>query len=269
MPVIDICNKVESMIRERGGKPAFPCNVCINEVAAHYTSPLGDMTSIPEGAIVKVDIGAHVDGYLADTAITICFNPEYAPLVETAELALKKACETIRHGIKASEVGAVIQKTVETHGFRPIWNLTGHKTVRYVIHAGKSIPNVSHLNGTKIEADEVYAIEPFVTLKKAAGKVSELNEPFIYRYVKDKPLKNEGANLLLQKIKTEFYTLPFTQRWIHKLLPPQQFENAFSELLSSKTITQYPVLIEASGNLVAQAEHTVLVTKKGCTILTI
>ncbi len=256
------------MIRENGGKPAFPCNVCINEVAAHYTSPIDDRTSIPKGAIVKVDIGVHVDGYLADTAITICLNPEHAPLAETAELALKKACETIRHGIKASEVGAVIQKTIETYRFKPIWNLTGHKTVRYIVHSGKSIPNVSHLNGTKIEAGEVYAIEPFVTLKEADGKVSELNESFIYRYVKDRPLKNDSAKLL-QKIKTEFHTLPFTKRWIHGLLPPRQFEEAFSELISRKTIANYPVLVEASGNPVAQAEHTVVVTKGGCTILTI
>jgi len=267
--IIDICNKVESMIHEHGGKPAFPCNVCINNIAAHYTSPPGDVGTISEGSLVKVDIGVHVDGYIADTAVTICLNPEYSPLVEAVEIGLREACTVIRPGLKASDVGTVIQKAIETRGFKPIWNLCGHKTVRYLLHAGKSIPNVSHLNGEKIEADEVYAIEPFAVMKKAAGKVEELSEALIYRYMKDRPLKTDSAKLLLQRVKNEFRTLPFAKRWIQNLVPPLAFDNAFSELLSSKAIVKYPVLAEASGSLVAQAEHTVIVTQKGCTVITL
>lgn len=267
--IIDICNKVESIIYEQGGKPAFPCNVCINNIAAHYTSPPGDDSTIPEGALVKVDIGVHVDGYIADTAVTICLNPEYSSLVEAVKIALRDACTVIRPGLKASDVGAVIQRAIETRGFKPVWNLCGHKTLRYLLHAGKSIPNVSRLNGGKIEADEVYAVEPFAVTGKAAGKVEELDEALIYRYVKDRPLKSDSARLLLKRVKNEFRTLPFAKRWIQNFVPPLEFENALSELLSSKAIVKYPVLAEASGSLVAQAEHTVVVTQKGCTVTTL
>lgn len=267
-PIIDICNRVETMIREMGGKPAFPCNVCINETAAHYTPPPYDIAVIPEGAVVKVDIGVHVDGYIADTATTLCFNQEYSALLEVVENALYKACEVVKPGRKASEIGGVVQKEIETHGFKPIWNLNGHKVSRYLIHAGKSIPNVSFTNGTKIEADEVYAIEPFLTFKSAAGRVKNGTETYIFRYLKDRTLKSDGAKQLLRKIKTEFRTLPFAKRWIYDALPKTEFESAFSEILSSKAIMAYPVLVEASGNLVAQAEHTVVVTKRGCMILT-
>lgn len=267
--IIDICDKVESIICEHGGKPAFPCNVCINNIAAHYTSPPGDVSTIPGGSLVKVDIGVHVDGYIADTAVTICLNPEYSPLVEAVEIALNEACAVIRPGIKTSAVGTVIQRAIETRGFKPIWNLCGHKTVRYMLHAGKSVPNVSHLNREKIEADEVYAVEPFVVMKEAAGRVEELSEALIYRYVKDRPLKRDSAKLLLQRVKNEFRTLPFAKRWIQNLVPPLEFDNAFSELLSSKAIVKYPVLAEASGSLVAQAEHTVIVTQKGCMVITL
>ena len=82
MPLIDICEKVENWIRAKGGKPAFPCNVSINEIAAHYTSPLNDQQIVPEKAIVKIDIGVHVDGYIADTATTINFNPEYFDMIK-------------------------------------------------------------------------------------------------------------------------------------------------------------------------------------------
>ncbi|UCC32833.1 MAG: M24 family metallopeptidase, partial [Candidatus Bathyarchaeota archaeon] len=73
MPIIDVCERTESLIRVKGGKPAFPCNVSVNEIAAHYTSPPKDKRMIPGDSLVKLDIGVHVDGYIADTATTICF----------------------------------------------------------------------------------------------------------------------------------------------------------------------------------------------------
>jgi methionine aminopeptidase len=91
MPIIDICEKVEGTIRAKGGKPAFPCNVSINEVAAHYTSPPNDKALIPEGSTVKVDLGVQIDGYVTDTAFTAAFNPEGRSMANTAELALKTA----------------------------------------------------------------------------------------------------------------------------------------------------------------------------------
>ena len=56
MPLLSLCEKVETLINKRSCKPAFPCNVDINEVAAHYTSPQGDLNVIPSGAVVKVDL---------------------------------------------------------------------------------------------------------------------------------------------------------------------------------------------------------------------
>src|SRR3972149_7364215 len=93
MPIIQVCEKAEALIREKGGKPAFPCNVSINEVAAHYTSPPNDERRIPEKALVKVDLGVHVDGYVTDTAFTACFNPDYKAMQSAAEHALKTAID--------------------------------------------------------------------------------------------------------------------------------------------------------------------------------
>ena len=77
MPIIDVCEKTEALVHQKGGKPAFPCNVSINELAAHYTSPPRDDKKVPPGSLAKIDIGVHVDGYIADTAVTVCFNREY------------------------------------------------------------------------------------------------------------------------------------------------------------------------------------------------
>jgi methionyl aminopeptidase len=268
MPIIDVCEKAEKLIREKGGKPAFPCNVSINEIAAHYTSPPNDKKRIPEKSIVKVDIGVHVDGYLTDTAVTICFDSEYSSLVKTAEQALKAAINNIHPGISTSKLGSIIEKTIKSRGFKPISNLTGHQIGRYLVHAGTSLPNVSHISFSKIRLGGIYAIEPFVTLPNAVGKVENGEEVTIFRFLKRRSLKNPHAKQLLNFIEKNFRTLPFAERWLQNVVPKERYHEAFRELLSSKTLTGYPIFIETSGKPVAQAEHTVLIVEDGCTVLT-
>ncbi len=268
MRIIDVCEKAESLIRESGGKPAFPCNVSINEVAAHSTSPPQDKRTVPENSIVKVDIGAHVNGYIADTAVTVCFNPEYESLVRSAEEALETALKLLRPGLSITRLGSAIQKSIEMQGFKPISNLTGHQVGRYLVHAGKALPNVFHLSMSRVQVGEVYAVEPFVTVPNAAGKVRGGKEAHIFRFRKRKSLKNDYAKRLLNYIEKNFRTLPFSERWLQGCVPASHYSTAFSELLSSKSLMAYPVFIEASGKPVAQAEHTVVIAKDGCHVLT-
>jgi methionyl aminopeptidase len=268
MPIIDICEKVEGMTREKGGKPAFPCNVSVNEIAAHYTSPPNDKETIPEKSIVKVDIGVHVDGYIADTATSVCFDPEYVDMVNTAEEALEKAVEILRPGLSMTRFGSTIQKAIKTRGYKPVSNLTGHLIRRYIIHAGKSLPNAFNLSTSRIKEGEVYGVEPFVTAANAAGRVDNLPEAYIFRYQKHKSLKNPYAKKILKYIKNNFTTLPFTERWLNKFIDSSHYKSAFAELLSSKSVMSYPVFVEASRKPVAQAEYTILIVKDGCEVLT-
>jgi methionyl aminopeptidase len=268
MPVLEVCEKAEELIRKKGGKPAFPCNVSINEVAAHYTSPPEDKTVTPENSLVKVDIGAHVDGYVTDTAVTVCFNREYEDMVRTAEQAVKKAIECVHADLSASNLGGMIEKTIKSHGFKPISNLCGHGVGRYLVHSGTSLPNVSQISLTKLKLGGVYAIEPFVTLPDAGGRVEDGEEVTIYRFVKPKSLKSDYAKKLLMHIQENFRTLPFAERWLLGVVPKQHHKEAFKELLTSKSLTYYPIFVEVSRKVVAQAEHTVLVTKDGCEVLT-
>lgn len=266
MRIIKICEEAEETIRRMGGKPAFPCNVSVNEVAAHYTSPPGDERIIPEGSIVKIDIGVHVDGYVADTAITVCFNPEYEEMIQTSQIALETAIRTIRPGIFTSKLGSKVQSVIESRGFKPISNLTGHQIGRYMIHAGKSLPNVSHVSFRRIREGEVYAIEPFVTILEAEGKVTEGKESHIFRFLKRKSLKLRESKKLLRFIEKNFRTLPFAKRWLKKYRSLDEF--AFMELLESRCLLAYPVFVEASGKWVAQSEHTVYIDKDGPVVLT-
>jgi methionyl aminopeptidase len=268
MPIIDVCEKAENLIRAKGGKPAFPCNVSINETAAHYTSPPGDKNTIPETSVVKVDIGVHVDGYVTDTAFTACFSPEHKRMSETAELALKTAVENVHGEMPVGRIGGLIETTIRNRGFKPISNLTGHSVGRYLIHAGTSIPNVSQISLAKVHAGDIFAIEPFVTQPDAAGHVDDTDETTIFRFVKPKSLQTAYAKHLCKFIETNFRTLPFAERWLKGAVPKEKHTEAFKELLKSKTLMAYPVFVEASGKPVTQAEHTLLITDDGCEVLT-
>lgn len=268
MLIIEICEKAEGMIWKMGGKPAFPCNVSVNEVAAHYSSPPGDARRIPENSLVKIDVGVHVDGYIADTATTVCFDSKYDGLVSAAEEALEMAVQTIRPGLRISKFGSEVQRVIKNRGFKPVSNLTGHQLGRYLIHTGKSLPNVSHMSTAKIYSGEVYAIEPFVTLPDAAGRVKGGDETYIFRFAKRKSLKSATSKELLKHIEKSFRTLPFSERWLRSYVHKDWYRNAFSELLSKKSLMSYPIFIEESGKPVAQSEHTVLVDKKDAIVLT-
>ncbi|MEM2667002.1 MAG: M24 family metallopeptidase, partial [Candidatus Bathyarchaeia archaeon] len=185
-----------------------------------------------------------------------------------AEQALKKAIETIEPDMPTSKLGAVIEQAIKSRGYKPISNLTGHQVGRYMVHAGTSLPNVAHISFTKVRLGEAYAIEPFVTVQNAAGKVENSSEITIFRLVKQKPLKNPYAKKLLEYIEENFRTLPFAERWLKGIIPQEHFKEAFKELIHSKAIMGYPVFVEASGKPVAQAEHTVLIIEGGCLVLT-
>ena len=201
---LEISEWVEDSIRKRGGIPAFPCNVCVNEVAAHYSPPVDDPSVIPEDALVKVDIGVHVDGYIADTATTISLHDRFSGMINTINEALAQALKVIRPGMKTGGVGGIIQKTIETRGYKPIWNLSGHQMYRYSLHSGNSIPNVKNLSFSKIKEGEVFAVEPFLTLASGRGEVRNGIPEYIHRFHKERRVRDRDADWLMKRIKTTF-----------------------------------------------------------------
>ncbi len=269
MKVIDICEAVEAEIKKRGGEPAFPCNVDINEIGAHYTSPPNDETTIPTDSIVKVDLGVHVDGYIADTATSICFNDEYLPLKEATDAAVEAVIKAAKVGVKVSTLGAVVQRTIQQYGLKPIRNLTGHELARFMLHGGLHIPNVGSLNGHKLEDGKVYAIEPFATTMEGAGEIEENGVGFIYRILKEKNPKDKEAKRLMEVFKKNFHSLPFALRWAVKVSRVKNFQQTFNMLLQTRHVVGYPILIEKNRQPIAQTEHTIIVFKNGVEVTTL
>ena len=266
--VYDICEEIEAEIVRRGARCAFPVNTSLNQVAAHYTAEPNDPLVVTDDDLLKIDLGAQINGYIADTAVTVSYNSEYDYLVSTAEEALDKALSVVRIGVKTADMGKVIEKSVKQSGCIPIANLSGHSLDQYTIHAGKSIPNIWSLSRDSLSGSSAYACEPFVTTKNGAGFVRNGKAKNIYSLASRKRTKNEEADRLTNHIWNNFNMLPFALRWLLNDYKEEEARGLLKILVKKKVVREYPVLVEVMGKRVAQAEHTFIPADDGATITT-
>lgn len=267
--LLDITNFIEDeMIRKKGYALAFPLNIGINEVTAHYSCPPNDITEIPPECLVKLDAGVQIDGYTTDMAITIQVGTdEYQPLLEAANAGLETAIKTIKAGVKVGDVGTAVERTIQSYGVKPISNLSGHLMTQYQLHAGVSVPSIQVAdpsNSYRFQIGDIFALEPFTTNSTAAGYVVDRSDTYIFALVKRKT-KNLPPNImrLINKIWGERRSLPFSFRWYESIPEP-----ILNRLAGQSLFHKYQVLVEASSHVVAQAEKTVLVQNDGCEIIT-
>ena len=267
--VYEICEEVEGEIIKRGAKCAFPVNTSINDVAAHYTAEPNDPITITDSDLVKIDLGAQINGYIADTAVTVCYDPQYDGLVQAAEEALEKAMSMAKVGVKASDIGRAIETSIKQMGFKPIANLSGHSLDKYTIHAGKTIPNIWSIGGFTLSGDSAYACEPFVTTAEGGGFVRNGKIKNIFALNSRKKTKNEEADKLLDFIWENFNMLPFALRWLTKQWEEKEARVLLDHLIKKKAVQAYPILMEIHEQRVAQAEHTFIPNETGVTVTTI
>jgi len=253
--IIEIAEAIEKKIFEVGAKPAFPVNIGVNEVAAHYTPSEDDKTVLKEGDMVKVDIGLHVNGYISDNAFTVLVGRNSHPMIEAAKKAVEEARKTLRENIKIKDISEVIENTVSSFGFNVVRNLTGHFIDRYVIH-GISIPNVKNEIDIPIPKGQVIAIEVFVT--NGSGWVKESSEVQIFQFKEDRGARSLEAKKIIEMSEKEFDGLPFAKRWLRNI-PRAKIDLALRELVNRGCLIDYPVLKEESNSLVAQWEESFIV----------
>ncbi|HZI71576.1 MAG TPA: type II methionyl aminopeptidase [Nitrososphaeraceae archaeon] len=267
--LFQICESIESEVRTRGAAPAFPVNVSLNDIAAHYTAEPNDQIVVNDADVLKIDIGVHVQGYIADTAVTICYNPKYETLVKSAEIALSEAVRIAKSSTKASDIGKVIESSISKQGFKPIQNLSGHSLEQYTIHAGRSIPNIWTIGSSfNLVSNQAYAIEPFVTTKEGQGVVYEGKIRNIFGITSRKPTKDKEVDEFLEDIWNTFKTLPFALRWMLDKYEEKKARQFIEVLLKKKNIHAYPILVEGNGKMVAQAEHTLIPSENLINIIT-
>ena len=256
--LLEVSDKTEKKILELGGKLAFPAQISLNDVAAHNCADPDDTTKFKEGDICKLDIGVHIDGYVADTACSVDLG-DNNDLVKASEDALNEALKMIKPGVTLAEIGEVIKNAISKYNLSPIKNLSGHGLDRFVIHGPPTIPNFNTNDDTKLEEDQVIAIEPFAT--DGMGMIYEGDRANIFSLIEKKPVRSNITREILKEIE-KFEGLPFTTRWLTKRFPLFKVNFALRELLQIESIRKYPPLPEKNHGLVSQAEHTIIVKDK-------
>lgn len=278
LKVIDLVEFVENKIKDEDAGIAFPCNVSINEIAAHYTSPLGDTTVINAGDIVKLDLGAEVNGYISDTAISILtpgdnLEEKYSEeeiekrekIIEASEKGLESAISTVKAGVEIGKIGENIENTITDLGLKPISNLSGHQMDQWLLHSGVSIPNINDNNNRKLEEGDVLAIEPFAT--DGVGTVVDTPNYYIFKFMKNKPFRNTYTKRVLKRIQRDYNQLPFSQRWLNEYFEEKRLNFSMRQLSEAMAIYPYAVLREKTNCLISQTEHTVIVESDGCRVI--
>jgi methionyl aminopeptidase len=261
----DVAVEVEAHILKKGAGIAFPTNISINEVAAHFTPNAKDTMVFQTGDVVKVDVGAHVDGFIGDTAATVEVRTKnWKGLIDASARALKMATEMIADGTPVGAIGGTVQRSISETGYRPVSNLNGHEMKRYNLHAGLSIPNIDDGSTHRLQTDMIIAVEPFAT--NGQGHVLNSRPGNIYRIIRDRPLRDPAAAKMFEQMKTRFQSLPFCERWCDDL--DANASHQLKVLLRHGVISSYAMLKETDGSRVSQAEHTLVIVNGKCEITT-
>ncbi|MCK5390122.1 MAG: type II methionyl aminopeptidase, partial [Candidatus Thorarchaeota archaeon] len=235
--------------------------------AAHYTSPHGDTKQFPDKGLVKIDIGAHVNGHISDTAITIDLDGSYENYVAAAKSALAAAIEAVTPDVSLGAVGKEIERTIKGFGLKPVHQLTGHQLKPWNLHAGKNVPNVGMKISSAMNLGETYAIEPFAT----NGNGTIKSGPYAYIFsnnMKNKKKLDRDTLRVRNAARQMFKTLPWAGRWLHGKITGVDVDVAIKALQRAGAIHGYSVLYEGKDGMVSQFEHSVFVGPEGAIVST-
>jgi len=254
MKLLEISEKIDAKILELGGKPAFPVNLSINEIAAHAT-PAWNSEEVANG-LLKVDLGVHIDGWVADTAFSLDLedSEENKKLIESAEAGLKAGLDKMEIGAQLGEIGRVISDNVKEFGFYPIVNLSGHSIDRYDLHSGITIPNFDNSSNQEL-VEGLYAVEPFST--NGLGKVKDGRPSGIFQIQGEGNVRDSFARDVLNFIDEEYQGLPFCSRWVYNKFSSRGLL-ALRQIKQAGLLHEFAQLVESGNGKVAQAEHSVL-----------
>jgi methionyl aminopeptidase len=172
MRTLDLNDRIDTLIRERGGTPAFlnyrgfpkSCCISLNSEVVHG---IPDTRRIKSSDLVKIDVGVNYRGYIADAARTFAageISPNVQRLLTVTEDALRKGIDAAQPRNKVSDISRAIQITVEKNGYSVVRELTGHG-VGKKLHEEPVIPNfVNGGSEVVLEPGMALAIEPMVNV---------------------------------------------------------------------------------------------------------
>ncbi|PIE23744.1 MAG: type II methionyl aminopeptidase [Planctomycetota bacterium] len=262
----EIVQACDDKIREMGGEPAFPAQISRNHIAAHYCPAPDDPQLVEKGDILKLDLGAHVDGYVADNAVTVDLRDgNDSPLCLASKMALENVIANVGPGVIVSELGRIVYDTITALGFKPVYNLTGHGVARYQVHCKPQIPNYDDKKSIRLKPGQVIAVEPFAT--DGEGYINEVGKAEVFQLVR--PLKKKDKlDSRIEVFLRATNRLPFARRDLHRHFSSTESELVLGTLRKKRLIHEYPPLAEKEGVRISQHEHTIMITESGAEVTT-
>lgn len=280
--ILELCELGDKLIKEGTGAfyktkkiekgIAFPTCVSVNHVAGHYSPEAGDKATLKDGDVVKIDLGVHLDGFIAVAAHThVVGNSQGRPTtgkaadaICAAHLAGDAILRLLKPGGKNTEIPDVVKAVTEAFHVTPVEAVLSHQLKRFVIDGTKVIPNKAVADQAveefEFEENEVYAID--IVVSTGTGKTREMElRPTIYKRDIDQTyyLKLQAARKLYTEIIAKAPRLPFSIRSLEE----KHARFGLTELEKHALINPYPVLYEREGEIVAQFKYTALVGATG------
>ncbi len=263
--LLDVAIKTEDFIIQKGGFPAFPMQISLNEIAAHDAVSYNDKRLFLGNEMVKLDVGVHIDGIIADNALTVNLGKNNQDVYKASFLALEHVIKNIKLGVHIKDLSLGISQNIESFGVKPVSNLSGHGLGKYRIHSEPQIPNVPFSSNQKLTANTHLAVEPFAT--NGFGKVIDSKDAEVFAQIKQGNVRDSIARSALTQIRT-YNGLPFSLRWLSERIGNQKAEYAINILIANKIITAYPKLREIQNGIVSQHERTFIITDSETIITT-
>ncbi|HIJ12040.1 TPA: type II methionyl aminopeptidase [Candidatus Woesearchaeota archaeon] len=257
LQVMDYC---EDRIKELGGQVAW-AQMAVNDVAAHFCPEEHETAVSNEGDLIKIDIGVHLDGWIADNAMTVEVgnSNRYADHMKAARNALRAAIKLVEPGRELWELGVAQMSEAQALGFTTIKNLSGHTIEQYRVHGGISIPTFNNKSKIQLTEGMQVAIEPFIT--EGDGFVKEKGKNTIWMMRKNANARSPYAKKIITEV-APLNGLPFTNRWLTRKIGRGPTALGLKALHQQGVITAYPPLAERTGGMVAQYEHSMIVGEK-------
>jgi len=274
--IVDLCKIGDDFVEEAVKKPfpkadiergiAFPTSIAVNNAAGNFSPLSDDKTVLAKGDVVKIDVGAHLDGYLALNARTIIVEPDAevkgkaADAIAAAQLATQAAIHLLKAGHTNEEVSDVIKRVAEAYHVTPLEGVLSHQMSRYVIDGEKVIMNRPMVDQRVEKCDfapnDVWCLDIVMSTGSGSQREMELRPTIYKRNLQEQyPLKLKASRQLLARINAQSPVFPFTLRAFDE----KTARLGISEMLTHGVVDPYPVLYEKPGEFVAQFKTTVFV----------
>ncbi|KAG6433758.1 hypothetical protein SASPL_105374 [Salvia splendens] len=280
--IVDLCEKADSFIREQTGNMykkvkkkiergvAFPTCISVNNTVCHFSPLNGDETVLEDGDIVKIDMGCHIDGFIAVVAHTHVLQQgpvtgRAADVIAAANTAAEVALRLVRPGKKNKDVSEAIQKVAAAYDCKIVEGVLSHQMKQFVIDGNKVVLSATgpdtRVDDAEFEENEVYAIDIVTSTGEGKPKLLDEKQTTIYKRAVDKNylLKMKASRFIFSEISQKFPIMPFSAR----ALEEKRVRLGIVECVNHDLLQPYPVLHEKPGDLVAHIKFTVLLLPNG------